>query len=121
MHFVAIGQRVVAVGKVADFRNRGDVAVHRIDAFERDQLGCLGIVGGEQFFEMRHVVVAIDALFAARIANARDHRGMVERVRIDDRPGQYPGERRECRVVRDIAAGEQQRALLAVKVGEFGL
>src|SRR3546814_2808076 len=52
---------------------RSDVAIHRIDAFERDQLRGRGIVGGEQFLEMLEVVVAPHALFTARIADTRDH------------------------------------------------
>ena len=44
MDLVEIGQRAVAVGEVADRGDRGDVAVHRIDAFERDQLGRLGVL-----------------------------------------------------------------------------
>ena len=62
---VEIGQRVVLVGEVADRRDRRDVAVHRIDAFERDQLGRFGVFGGEQLFEMFEIVVAEHALLAA--------------------------------------------------------
>src|SRR3546814_14472475 len=38
MHLVQIGERVVLVGKIADRMDRPDVAVHRIDAFNGDQL-----------------------------------------------------------------------------------
>ena len=65
MDLVEIGQRVIFVGKVADRGDRSDVAVHRIDAFERDQLGRLGVLGGEQLFEMLEIVVAEHALLAA--------------------------------------------------------
>ena len=65
MHLVEVGQRAIFVGKVADRRDRGDVAVHRVNAFERDQLGRLGILGGEQCFEMGEIIVAEDALGAA--------------------------------------------------------
>jgi hypothetical protein len=58
---------------------------------------------------------------AARIADAGDHRGVVELVREDHAAGQDLGERRQRRVVRDVARREQQRAFLAVQVGEFGL
>jgi hypothetical protein len=101
--FVDIGQRVVLVGQVADRVDRGDVAVHRIDAFERDQLGHFGIGFGQQFFQMRDVVVTPHTLFAARIADAGDHRGVVEFVRKDDAARQDLGQRRQRRVVRDIA------------------
>ena len=101
--------------------DRRDVAVHRIDAFERDQLRRLRVVGCEQFFQMRKVVMAPHALFAARVADARDHRRVIELVRIDDAVRQELAERAECRLVRDIARGEKQRAVLAVQVGEFML
>ena len=65
MDLVEVGQRVVFVGEVADRGDRRDVAVHRIDALERDQLGRFGVLGGEQLLEMVEVVVAEDALLAA--------------------------------------------------------
>src|SRR3546814_19513806 len=77
VEFVAMGERILLFGKIADRVDRGDVAVHRIDAFERDQLRGVGIVGGEKFFQMRKVVVAPNALFAAGIADARDHRRVI--------------------------------------------
>ena len=39
---VEIGERFIFVGEVADFGDRRDVAVHRIDALEGDQLGRVG-------------------------------------------------------------------------------
>ncbi len=65
MDFVEVGERIILVGEVADRGDRRDVAVHRIDAFERDQLGRFGIFGGQQLFEMLQVVVPEHALFAA--------------------------------------------------------
>jgi hypothetical protein len=49
-----------------------------------------------------------------------DHRGVVEFIRKDDAARQHLGQRGERRLVRDIAGGEQQRAFLAVQVGQFG-
>ena len=95
MHFVQIGERVEFVGEVADFGDGGDVAVHRIDAFEGDQLGRVGIFGGEQFAQVSDVIVTEHALFAARIADARDHAGVVQFVGKDDAAGQQLGESRE--------------------------
>jgi hypothetical protein len=69
--------------------------------------------------EMIEVVVAEDALLAARIADARDHRRVIEFVREDHAAGQDLGQRRQRRLVGDIAAGEQQRRFLAVQIGEF--
>ena len=70
---------------------------------------------------MRQVIVAEHALLAARVADARDHRGVVEFVRIDDAARQHLGQRRQRRFVRDIARREEQRAFLAVQVGKLAL
>src|SRR3546814_11848220 len=69
---------------------------------------------------MLEVVVAPHALFTARIADTRDHRRVVELVRIDDAMRQQLAERAERRLVRDIARGEEQRAFLAVQIGQLG-
>ena len=121
MDFVEIGERAILVGEVADRGDRGDVAVHRIDALERDQLGRVGILGGEQLLEMVEVVVAEHALLAARALDPGDHRGVVEFVGEDHAAGKQLAERRQRRLVRDVARREQQRAFLAVEVGELGL
>ena len=107
------------VGQVADFRDRRDVAVHRIDAFKGDQLGCFGVFGGQQFAQMFDIIMAENALFAARIADARDHAGVVKFVGKDDAAGQQTRQRRQRRFVRDIARREQQSGFLAVQVGQF--
>src|SRR3984893_5825207 len=41
MHFVDVGHGVVTARKIGDLRDRGDVAMHRIETFEDDQLGPL--------------------------------------------------------------------------------
>ncbi|PAV72687.1 hypothetical protein WR25_22134 [Diploscapter pachys] len=115
MHFVEIGQRVIFVGEVADRGDRRDVGFHRIDALERDQLRHRRVFGRQQLFEVREVVMAEDPLLAAGVANAGDHRGVVQFVRKDHAAGQDLGERRQRRLVRHIAAGEQQCAFLAVQ------
>ena len=38
VHLVEIGERAVFLGEIADRRDRRDVAVHRVDALERDDL-----------------------------------------------------------------------------------
>src|SRR3546814_6029549 len=68
---------------------------------------------------MREIVVAEDALLAARVADAGDHRGVVHLVRKDDHAGEQPRQRRQRRLVRDIARSEEQRGFLAVKIGQF--
>src|SRR6516164_11202598 len=42
VHLVEIGHGTKTVGDVAQFANRGYVAVHRIDRLEADELGPLG-------------------------------------------------------------------------------
>ncbi len=121
MDFVEIGQRIVAVGEIANLGDRRDVAVHRIDALERDQLGHRRVGAAEQFLEMRDIIVAKDVLLAPRIADPRNHRGVVEFVREDHAARQHLGERRQRRLVRDIARREQQGAFLAVQIGQLGL
>ena len=121
MDFVEVGQSVVAVGKIADGGDRGDVAVHRIDALEGDQLGRVGIFGREQLFEMLEVVVPEHALLASRALDPRDHRGVVQFVGEDHAVGKQFADRRQRRLVRHVARGEQQRRLLAVELGQLGL
>ncbi len=104
---VDIGEGVVFLGEVADRVDWRDVTVHRIDAFERNNLGRFRCFGGEQLFEMRHVVVSEHALFAAGITDSGDHAGVVQLIGEDHAAGQQFAECRERCVVRHIAAGEQ--------------
>ena len=52
MDLVEIGQRAVFLGQGDGAGQVGDVAVHRIDALEGDQLGRAQRRGGQQFFEV---------------------------------------------------------------------
>ena len=70
---------------------------------------------------MFEIIVPEHALGAARIADARDHARVVERVGEDHAAGQQLRQRGKRRVVGDVAAGEDQRRFLAVQVGEFRL
>ena len=58
---------------------------------------------------------------AAAMADAGDHRGVVELIGEDDQARQDLLQRRQRRLVGDVAGGEQQRGLLAVQVGQLGL
>ena len=60
MDLVEIGERAVAVGEVADLVDRRDVAVHRVDQFERHDLGRRRIGCLQQLLEMGEIVVAED-------------------------------------------------------------
>jgi hypothetical protein len=61
---VEIGDRAVFVGEVADLGDRSHVAVHRIDAFEGDQLRRVGGRCLQKLFEMNKIVVPEDLLLA---------------------------------------------------------
>ena len=119
MNLVDIGHGAIALGEIADLRQRRDVAVHRIQALAGDQLRPVGTGGAQQFFQMRHVAVAEDLALAAGLADAFDHRIVVERVRQDQAVRNQLGDGRDAGLVRDVARGEQQRGLLAVQIGQF--
>ena len=116
---VEIGHRAVPLGDVADLRNRGEIAVHRIERFEGDDLGRVGVAFGEQPVEMARVVVAEYLLLRPAVADAGDHRGVVVGVRDDHAARQGLPQRPERRLVGDIARGEQERGLGPVKPREF--
>ena len=116
MDFIEIGHRAVFLGDVTELRNRRDVAVHGIDAFEGDELGDIGIERVELAAEVIGIVVAEYLAGRAAVADAFDHRSMVERVRQDDKAGDLGAERAEGRPVGDIAGGEEKRGFLAVQV-----
>ena len=82
-------------------------------------LGAAGIGAPQQFLEMLDVVVAPDLTLRLAAAHAFDHRGVVELVGEDDAAGQDVAQRRERRVVGDVARREEERRFLAVQVGEF--
>ena len=69
---------------------------------------------------MRQVVVHEDMTLAAAVANAGDHRGVVQRIGEGDQAGQDLLQRRQGRLVADIARGEQKRRFLLVPIGQFG-
>ena len=70
---------------------------------------------------MLEIVVAEDALLAARILDAGDHRRMVERVGEDHAAGEQLAERRQRRLVGDVAGGEEKGRFLAVERGQLFL
>src|SRR6202000_289409 len=83
MYLVQIGHGVIVLGKVADRGEWGDVAVHRIDALEHDQLGPAWRGPREQLLQMLEIVVAPDLPGTASGTYAFDHRIMVERIGQD--------------------------------------
>ena len=90
MDLVDIGHGVVFLGQIGDFGDRRDVAIHRIDGFEDDQLGPFPPGRAQQAFEMSDVIVPEHLLFGAGAPHALDHRGMVQLVRQDEAIRQEP-------------------------------
>ena len=89
MHLVEIGHRAEAVGDVAEFADRRDIAIHRIDRLEAYELRPVGGDAVEQARQIGRVVVAEDVFLGAAVADAGDHRGMVEGVREHDHARQF--------------------------------
>src|SRR5215471_9575903 len=121
MHFIEIGHRAIAFGEIANRSDLSEIAFHRIDGFEADDLRRIRRRGLKQLFEMRHVVVAIDALLGARMAHALDHRGVVQFIGEEDAARQKTRERRKRSVVRHKARREEKSGLLAVQIGKLTL
>ena len=84
MDLVDIGHRAIFLGEIADLGERRHVAVHRVQALADDQLGTVGTGGDQQLFQMRHVAMTENLALAAGLADAFDHRIMVERIRQDE-------------------------------------
>lgn len=119
VHFIEIGHSAELVGEIADLLDRRDIAIHRIDALEGDQLRRIRIGSGELGFEIVEIVMLPDHPLALAVADAFDHRGVVERVGEDDQAGDLLAERAKGRPVRHIAGIEDQAGFLAMQVGKF--
>ena len=121
VHLVEIGERAEFVRQIADRADGPEIAVHRIDALEGDELWRRGIVGFEQFAQVIDIVVPENPLRPAVAAHALDHACVVQAVGIDDQAGEQLGQGRKRRVVCDVGRGEEQCRLLAVQIGQFRL
>ncbi len=119
MHFVQIGQSAVFTRKIADCLDGRDVAIHRIDGFERHDLRLRRIEFAQQFFQMREIVVTPKPLRAAAALDAFDHRGVIHFVRNDHAVAQDTRQRRQRRVVRRITGREEKGRFLLVKIGKL--
>src|SRR5579872_505965 len=69
---------------------------------------------------MLKIVMAEKALFTAGALNSCNHRRVIEFVRENHTGGKEYAERRKRSFIRNIAASEQQRSVLAVEAGKFG-
>ena len=121
MHLVEVGEGAVAMREVADLADRRDVAVHRIDRFEGDDLGRRGIGRRQELLEMAEVVVPEDLAHRTGMADAGDHRGVIEGVGVELAAWQQRAQRLQGRLVGDVARGEDESRLLGVQLRELAL
>jgi len=66
-------------------------------------------------------MVAKDVFFGAAVANAGDHRGMVEGIRKHHHDYQFARQGEHGGVVGDVARSENQRRLAPVEISELAL
>ena len=111
-----IRHRAVFFGEFADLGKRRDIAVHRVQALERDQLRCRR----QRSAVLRDAPCRCGGRSGARtgLAHAFDHRIVVQRIGQDQAVRNQFCDRRDAGLV-DVARGEQQRGFLAVQIGEF--
>ena len=93
MDLVEIGQGAIFLGEIANAGDRRDVAVHRVDALEGDEFWPIDIDIAQEVLEVTHIVVPENALLAPRLADAVDHRRMIEFVGKDDAAGEQLADR----------------------------
>ncbi len=121
VHLVEIGHCPVRLGDVAHFGDGRDVAVHRIDRFERDQLRHRRIESGQLAVEVGGVVMGESLFRGPAVPDTLDHRGVVQFVGEHDAARQPRRERAQRRPVRHVAGVEQQRGFGAVQIGQLAL
>src|SRR5262245_26266435 len=107
--------------EIADAMQRGNVAVHRIEGFEYDELGPSGTDFAQQAFEMLDVIVSPNQLLATGLAHALDHRIVIKRVGENQAVGNELRDRRYAGQIRYIAGSEDERRVLAVQIGQLPL
>ena len=122
MNLVDIGHRAVALGEPRDLGDRRDVAVHRIEALEHDELGALDRLRRQAAArDRRHRCGGTSALSqpARRTPSIIElWLSASERIR---QSGSSAGDRRDAGEIGDPAGSEDQRRRFAVEVGELAL
>ncbi len=120
MHLVNIGHGAIALRQGGDFRDGRDIAAHRIEALEDDELRAIAGLD-QQFLEMREVIVAENLPLGARALHALDHRVVIGGVGEDQAVRKEIGDRRDRREIGNPSGGEDERRFLAVEIGELML
>jgi len=87
VNLVEIGHRAMPLGDLAQFGDRSDVAIHRIDRFEADELRAGRVGLPQQAVEISGIAMREDAFLGAAVADPRNHRGVVPGIRKDDAAG----------------------------------
>src|ERR1700758_154344 len=118
VNLVEISHRAIALGDIANFSNRRDVAVHRIDRLETDQLRTPRIGVDKAALEADGIIVAKYLVVSAAVPDSLDHRGVVCRIGEDDTVGNLSRQCGNSGLIRDVSRGEEQRSLLAMEVGK---
>jgi hypothetical protein len=93
VYLVKIGQCVVALRHVAEGVNGGDVAVHRVDGLEADELRPVRVDRAQKAVEIRGIAVPENLFLGAAPPDSLDHRSVVHLIREDDAAGEQP---RDC-------------------------
>src|SRR5690606_17280415 len=121
MNFVEIGQRVEALGNFHDVGNRCDVAVHRVDRLEHNQLRLTNWIAGQYLGQVFHVIMAKHLPFIRCCSDAVDDRCVIQRIADHDTIGDLPQQALEGGVVRAKAGRENQCRFFIVPVGKTRL
>src|ERR1700732_1859838 len=87
MDLVEIGHRAIPLGDIANLCDGCDIAIHRIDRLEADQLRPPRIGAHQAVLKVDGVVMAENLVPGAAMADALDHRGVVSRIGEHDTVG----------------------------------
>eukprot|EP00760_Papus_ankaliazontas_P009317 PhM_4_TR14018/c0_g1_i1/m.64214 len=122
VHLVQVRQGTVFLGGLDDLDNGSNRSRHAVDGLKGNDEGRRRVVqsrGLQQLAQVRHVVVAEDALRGALgVEHAADHAGVVLLVAKKDRMWEDMGESAERRFIGDVPRRENQRRLLIVPLRE---
>ena len=119
---VDISHGAVALGEIADAIDRRDIAVHRIEALEHDQLRPVRIGGRQKLLRDAPDRCGGRCVFSQCAWRTPSIIELwFERIRQDEAVRHQLGERGNSGLVGDVAGGENQRRFLAVQIGELAL
>jgi hypothetical protein len=97
--FVAVRQRIMASGELADRTHGSEVAIQGIKALEQHDLGAALACGCQQLLEMTEIIVSEYLLCTIGLVDAFDHRVVVQFVGEDQAVRNKLGDRRDAGLV----------------------